>query len=110
MTEHVKPESIVLYSPERPTAPAHRALKVVAGWSAAWRAARARRRALVALLEMSQARLVDLGIERQDIHLAIENERFWRAFSRRPVSRWTSPAQKVSLEAADIRSQRVRDL
>lgn len=99
-----------LSSRERPTAvPAFRPLKIIAAWFAAWRAARARRRALVTLLEMGEARLVDLGIERQDIRLALENERFWRAFAHRPMSRRRSPAQKFSVEATDIFGQHLRD-
>lgn len=100
-----------LSSHNRPpaVAPSSSPLKIVAGWFAAWREARARRRALVTLLEMSEARLVDMGIERQDIHLAMEKERFWRAFSHRPVSRRRSPAQQVSVKTADILGQHVRD-
>lgn len=96
-------------SSHKQSAASARPLRIVARWFAAWRAARARRRALVTLLEMDEARLVDLGIERQDIHLAMENERFWRAFSHRPVSRRTSPAQKVSVESADIFGKHVRN-
>lgn len=109
MHETLTTESTALSSRERSAAvPALRPLKTIARWFVAWRTARARRRALVTLLEMDEARLVDLGIERQDIHLAMENERFWRAFSHRPMSR-RSPAQKVSVEATDIFGQHLRD-
>mgnify|MGYP001401631398 CR=1 FL=1 len=49
--------------------------KAVAAWIAVWRAGGPERRALLTVVEMSDARLLDLGIERHDLHLATENAR-----------------------------------
>ncbi len=58
-----------LLSSERPAAAAmpFRPTTVVVRWFAQMRATRNKRLALTALLEMDEARLSDLGIERQDI-------------------------------------------
>lgn len=64
-----------LLSGERPTAaavPVH-PLRTFARWLAEIRAARARRRSLLSLLELDSSRLDDLGVNRHDLFEALHD-------------------------------------
>ena len=77
--------------PELAAASTTHPLKALVNWFAKARNARARRIALTSLLDYDQARLDDLGINRQDLFDALE-----------------SPSQRAGLRLAQRRAQSAR--
>lgn len=85
-----------LLSGERPAVAAARTnlVRSIVGWFANARAARAKRRALINLLDFDASMLKDIGIERSDLFDALQSRRSGQILAQRRAAasrNWLNP-------------------